>query len=199
MTTGPPSIDGATPTAQLVAHIADGTIRLPCLSRAIPDCTLEELRFATDATSTATSGLVVILELHRRIAGRSDPGWQSTAGVQSAWQPSLLQVMAGLSGHLRDDPTIGDTMWWLVDRFVVAVHERIAYSKLQQREHTFRFRWENGQVRFYNNGIGRFPLAAIRNEPLASLTYDLGFWKRDGAHKASLTERGRTFSLEMLA
>jgi hypothetical protein len=40
-----------------------------------------------------------------------------------------------------------------IDRFVIAVHERIGYSKLQQREHTFRFRWEDGKFRFYANGI----------------------------------------------
>lgn len=80
-------------------------------------------------------------------------------------------------------------------RFIVSVHERIAYSKLP--EHTFRFRWEDGRVRFFNNGIGRFPLAAIRNEPLSLLTWDLDFWDRE-KHNAVLTERGRALIAETL-
>ena len=48
------------------------------------------------------------------------------------------------------------------------------------------------------NGIGRFPLAAIRNEPLTSLTRDLGFWAADDDGKARVTDRGRTFVDEVL-
>ena len=30
---------------------------------------------------------------------------------------------------------------------VVRVHERIAYSKLPEKEDTFRFRWDDGRIR----------------------------------------------------
>ena len=83
-----------------------------------------------------------------------------------------------LRTHLDSDPSVADTLWWLVSRFVVPVHERIAYSKLP--EFTFRFRWEDGLLRFYDHGAGRFPLAAIRDEPLALLTWDLGLWDETG-------------------
>ncbi len=78
-----------------------------------------------------------------------------------------------------------------MNRFVINVHERIAYSKLP--EDTFRFRWEDGSVRFFDNGTGRFPLAAIRNEPLALITQDLSFWDRDDDDLARLTDRGSAF------
>jgi hypothetical protein len=76
------------------------------------------------------------------------------------------------------------------------IHERIAYSKLP--EHTFRFRWEDGRVQFYDNGVGRFPLAATRKEPLALLTWDLGFWDRESG-EAKLTDKGAAFIEEVLS
>jgi hypothetical protein len=198
LTSGPPTAAGSMPTSQLIDGIATGTVTLPGITGPLADASLEQLRRATVSASTAMSGVVVVLELHRRAVGRTDNGWAATAGVRSVWQPSLLAVLHGLSSHLSADPTVSETLWWLVDRFVIAVHERIAYSKLQQREHTFRFRWEDGKVRFYANGIGRFPLAAIRNEPLSSLTRDLGFWAADDDGKARVTDRGRTFVDEAL-
>ncbi len=75
------------------------------------------------------------------------------------------------------------------------VHERIAYSKLP--EDTFRFRWEDGRVRFFDNGVGRFPLAAIRSDPLALITRDLGFWNYTG-DEAKLTPLGSAFVTEVL-
>jgi hypothetical protein len=198
LTNGPPSVAGNTPTSKLIDGIAIGTTTLPGITGPLAVASLEELRRATVRASTAMSGVVVVLELHRRAIGRTDSGWLATAGVRSVWQPSLLAVLDGLSSHLSAEPTVSDTLWWLVDRFVIAVHERIAYSKLQQREHTFRFRWEDGNVRFYANGVGRFPLAAIRNEPLASLTRDLGFWAADSDGRAQLTDRGRAFVDEVL-
>ncbi len=111
--------------------------------------------------------------------------------MASAWQLSVAQVLDALRGHLNTDPSVSDTMWWLVSRFVVPVHERIAYSKLP--EFTFRFRWEDGLLRFYDRGLARFPLAAVRNEPLALVTRDLGLWAKDADGNAALTPRGSAF------
>ena len=85
----------------------------------------------------------------------------------------------------------------MVSRFILGIHERICYSKLP--EFTFRFRWEDGLLRFYDYGIDRFPLAAIRNVPLASLTRDLGLWVAIPPNHAHgvLTERGRKFVAEV--
>ena len=121
------------------------------------------------------------------------------AHIASAWQPSIAALFGGLSSHLEGSPSVGETLWWLVSRFVIPVHERIAYSKLP--EFTFRFRWEDGLLRFYDHGVGRFPLAAIRNEPFASLTRDLGMWDiemAEGGRRAILTGRGAAFVEEVL-
>lgn len=61
-------------------------------------------------------GLIVILELHRRASGRTDPGWVLSSAVRSAWQPSLATVLNGLSTHLAGKPAVADTLWWVVHR-----------------------------------------------------------------------------------
>jgi hypothetical protein len=192
MVAGPPLVNPALPTSELVRLIEQGSIGLGGLSdEPLTSATLESLRLATTELSTAVSGLIVVLELHRRASGRSDSGWLETSTVSSAWQPSVAEVLSSLSSHLGEKPTVADTLWWIVNRFVINVHERIAYSKLP--EDTFRFRWEDGSVRFFDNGTGRFPLAAIRNEPLALITQDLSFWDRDDDDLARLTDRGSAF------
>lgn len=195
MVGGPPALTADLATTDLVAGIANGGITLPGADVSVSDAPLEMLRAATDARDTATSGLIVILELHRRASDRTDPGWILSSNVGSGWQPSLATVLNALTTHLSEAPTVADTLWWIVHRFIVSVHERIAYSKLP--EHTFRFRWEDGRVRFFSNGIGRFPLAAIRNQPLSRLTADLDLWDRD-YNGAVLTDRGRAFIEETL-
>lgn len=199
MLDGPPALPAGALTGDLASAVADGRTRLPLGDQAVvaSACTFEELRLSTRHADNAASGLVVLLELARRMSGRSGAGWDAGCRARSAWQPSLAAVKAELGLHLASRPAVPDTMWWAVSRFVVPVHERIAYSKLPTREFTFRFRWEDGLLRFYDHGIGRFPLAAIRNEPLASLTHDLGFWT-DGGGSPSLTDRGRSFVAETL-
>jgi len=195
LTAGPPSVDSTRPTTDLAQAVAAGTMRLAGIDSPLPEATLEQLRHATVEASSATSGLVVLLELHRRAADRSGPGWTQTSGVRSAWQPSLAEVLTSLGAHLQENPTVADTLWWLVQRFIISVHERIAYSKLP--EDTFRFRWEDGRVRFYDNGVGRFRLAAIRFAPLSLLTWDLRFWDK-GDEGSKLTQRGESFVGEVL-
>ena len=159
--------------------------------------TLEALRRWTVSTDTATSGLVTVLELNRRAAGKHGHGWALASGVRSAWQPSLASVLQGLRSHLAGGASIADTMWWLVERFVLQTHERIAYSKLP--EFTFRFRWEEGLLRFFDLGVGRFPLASIRMRSFGLLSQDLGLWQRDAGGSAGLTDHGRAFITEALA
>ena len=149
----------------------------------------------TARLDTATSGLVALLESRRRAARRDGPGWRITSHLGSAWQPSLAEVLRSLDEHLAGAPTVADTMWWLVHRYIVNVHERIAYSKLP--EHTFRFRWEEGRVPFYDNGTSRFPLAAIRWDPLTNLTRDLNLWTFDGSG-VKVSSRGQEFIDEVL-
>lgn len=197
MFNGPPTLDPNQPTVDLVTRILAGHVTLPDITPHIPSTPMESLRAATAHLDTATSGLLVLLELHRRVRTRADPGWVNAITLRSPWQPSLASVIQAISSHLETNATVADTLWWLVDNFILTVHERIAYSKLP--EHTFRFRWENGRVRFYNNGVGRFPLASIRQDPLASLTSDIGFWDHDPDGQARLTPRGTAFIDEVLS
>lgn len=191
LTTGPPQLPAIMPTADLAEALASGTVELPGLDGSVPASSMEQLRAVTEELDTATSGLAVILELQRRAKLRAGTGWDAATRERSTWQPSVASVFDALGAHLGDGPAVADTLWWIVQRFVVGVHERIAYSKLP--EHTFRFRWEDGRVRFFNNGIGRFPLAAIRHEPFQSLTADLDFWVRDSEGTAALSPAGRLF------
>lgn len=155
--------------------------------------TREQLRRATVALNSASFGLIVLLELAQRIEKRSGPGWNEAMGVRSSWQPSVAEVVAVFKRHLQEAPTVADTLWWMTRRFVIPVHERIAYSKLPQRMFTFRFRWEDSRLRFYDHGIDRFPLAAARHTPFVQLTGALGMWVRRPNEPAELTARGRSF------
>ena len=197
---GPPVLEPTMPTTGLAAAISAGELVVPGLGGEavdIPNASIEALRRLTDRIDTATSGLVVLLELARRAEQRSGSGWDQASHIASAWQPSVAAVIAGLRTHLNEQPTVAATLWWLVSRFVIPVHERIAYSKLP--EFTFRFRWEDGLLHFYDQGIGRFPLAAIRNEPLSSITWDLALWSFEMDGSAGLTTQGRAFVDEALA
>ncbi|MFF4254542.1 hypothetical protein ACFY1L_25385 [Streptomyces sp. NPDC001663] len=201
LTAGQPELDPTSLTTALAAQLAAGTLEVSDIDGTHVNVTtapLDDLRRLTDRLDTATSGLVVLLELARRMDGRTGDGWQKAAAIRSGWQPSIAAVTAGLRTHLAESPTVVDTLWWLVSRFVIPVHERIAYSKLP--EITFRFRWEDGLLRFYDHGVGRFPLAAVRNAPLASLTWDLGLWSEadDERRPATLTARGKRFVEEVL-
>lgn len=202
MTAGPPALDASSATAALAAGLAAGTLTVAADDGTVlnvASVSLEELRQFTERLDTASSGLIVLLELARRMAERSGPGWDEVADIGSGWQRPVAAVADGLRGHLAGSPTLGDTLWWLVSRFILPVHERIAYSKLP--EFTFRFRWEEGLLRFYDNGVGRFPLAGIRHQSLLWLTWDLGLWDEtsDQNGPAALTRHGMAFAAEALA
>ena len=199
MTAGLPILGATEPTAALASRLAAGMIVIVDEGDELNVATasLERLRELTRGLDTATSGLVVLLELARRMEDRSGTGWEKASRVGSGWQPSVAAVVAELRTHLSGDPCVADTLWWLVSRFVIPIHERIAYSKLP--EFTFRFRWEDGLLRFYDLGTGRFPLAAIRRQSLAFLTWDLGMWdETEGERSVALTERGKVFLTEAL-
>ena len=201
MVEGPPHLERDQLTTDLAATLTDGALAVTGMDGATAEITtasLDALRGLTAQFDSATSGLIVLLELARRLSERSDAGWRQTARLASAWQPPLAAALDGLRSHLEGNPSIGDTLWWLVSTFVLPVHERIAYSKLP--EFTFRFRWEDGLLRFYDHGVNRFPLAAIRHETLASLTWDLGMWDFEttgGQERAGLTGLGKAFVEEV--
>jgi hypothetical protein len=136
-----------------------------------------------------------VLELNRRAAQENGHGWTLANRVSSAWQPSIAAVCEGLQSHIAGGASVADTLWWLVERFVLQTHERIAYSKLP--EFTFRFRGEEGLLRFFDLGVGRFPLASIRMRPFGLLSQDIGLWERDDYGIPGLTSHGRSFVTEV--
>ena len=197
---GSPQLDGNRPVHELVADIEAGTATLPVPDGeplVLADANLEDLRAATAQLDTATSGLLVILELARRVPARIDEGWRTVLNANATWQPSVREALARLDRRVQGDETVHTTLRWLLDRFVLSPHERIAYSKMAESRFTFRFRWDDGRLRFIDNGVGRFRRAGIRHDSLRRLTYDLGLWTdRDSPQ---LTGAGRTFVHEVLA
>lgn len=157
---------------------------------------LEDLRAWAVEHNSATSGGLTLHSLLAIAAQRASPAWMAAATIASAWQPSLLTIANEFSAFLERTPRVAETVGWLLRRYVISAHERIAYSKLP--EFTFRFRAEPTGLRFYDLDSSRFRLAAIRYRPLASLTEDLGFWSWNDDEVAVLTSAGREFLAEVL-
>jgi hypothetical protein len=138
------------------------------------------------------AALALILELLRRtegLEGRRE--WVEIAQLGTDAQPGLLRTLRNLKTHLDSNPSLLDTMSWLINRFVLQAHETVAYSKFP--EFTFRFRWIEGRLNFYSHdalSADKFDLADIRHDAISTITQDLGYWQEmDGT--ASLTEAGR--------
>lgn len=191
MLDGPPAIPAETSTADLAAAIEAGTVLLTVDDKTLDPATaeLEDLRAATAWLDTGSSAIVVLLELARRTRDHTGEEWDAALDVGSNWQPSVRVALAGFRQRAATGESAADTLWWLLDHFVVGAHERIAFSKLP--DNTFRFRWEEGLLRFFDNGVHRFPVASVRHWPLRSLTFDLGLWENENA--PVLTTRGVAF------
>jgi hypothetical protein len=176
------AIDPASPMSTLVQAVESATSGVP----------LEAIRAAAVTSGSSAAALVLILETVRRLPEPevAAEGWRQIGSQSSERQPSILLFARLLKTHLGESPTIGDTLAWLVRRFVVGAHEQIAYSKLP--DFTFRFRWEAGRLRFYPIGGDRFRTADIRRSSLATLTEDIGLWRRP-EEGPTLSETGREF------
>jgi hypothetical protein len=170
-------------TAALANAVAEGTMDIP----------LDELRVWAAETDTAAAGLILFFALRGRVPteAAASPGWLEIGMQSSERQPSFLGFLYRFDRHLEAQPTLAQTVVWLTRRFVINAHEQIAYSKLP--EFTFRFRWEEGRLRFYTLGLGRFRLADIRREAMAHISEDVGLWQSiDGVPE--LTSCGRDFT-----
>ena len=153
---------------------------------------LEELRAWALDNRTCIAALVLLLSLYDRlrIVERLavDSAWYEIALEGGGNQPGLAAFAAQLRHHLAEEPAVGDTLVWLVRRFIVAAHDRIASSKLP--DFTFRFRVEAGRLRFYTKPGVDFGLADSRHPALATLGQDMGLW-HDGAGAPVITPEGR--------
>ena len=172
-------------TATLADAVAKGTADIP----------LDELRVWAAETDTAAAGLVLFLALRGRVPAEAaaSRGWSEIGSQSSERQPSVLGFLYRFDHHLEAQPTLAQTLGWLTRRFVINAHEQIAYSKLP--EFTFRFRWEEGRLRFYTLGLGRFRLADIRREAMAQISEDVGLWQSI-EDVPELTSYGRHFTEE---
>ena len=170
-------------TAAFASVVAKTTAGIP----------LDELRVWAAQTDTAAAGLVLFFALRGRvpIEAAASRGWGEIGAQSSERQPSFVGFLYRFDHHLEVQPTLGQTMVWLTRRFVINAHEQIAYSKLP--EFTFRFRWEEGRLRFYTLGLGRFRLADIRREAMAQISQDVGLWHGIGG-VPELTAHGRQFT-----
>jgi hypothetical protein len=170
-------------TAALVDAVAAGTADVP----------LENLRRWAVETDTAAAGLVLFFALraHVPVQASASPGWLEIGAESSERQLSFLGFLYRFDRHLQAEPTLAQTLVWLTKRFVINAHEQTAYSKLP--EFTFRFRWEEGRLRFYTLGLGRFRLADIRRQATAQISKDVGLWQDIGGI-TELTADGRQFA-----
>jgi hypothetical protein len=170
-------------TAVLADSVGTGTADIP----------LDELRRWAAETDTVAAGLVLFFALRNRIPTQASPspGWFEIGALSSERQPSVLGFLYRFDRHLEAQPTLAQTLVWLTRRFVINAHEQIAYSKLP--EFTFRFRWEEGRLRFYTLGLGRFRLADIRRASMAQISEDVGLWQSIGG-VPELTSYGRHFT-----
>lgn len=159
---------------------------------------LEDLRRWAREQGSAIAGLaflkLVIDRLPRRDSfSETDRSFLDVGVQRSMRQEGLLQVARAFEAHMEEVPTVADTVEWALRGLVIEVHERVAYSKLPN--FTFRFRWENGRLRFYDLGVWPFDLADMRHASMSQLSFDLGYW-RETADGGKLTRDGRTFISE---
>ena len=156
----------------------DEEIRSLFPTSALPDLA-RDLRKA----GSPVAGLCQLLLVRAALPAPDDvePDWIEFGRIDGEWQPGLLRLIALLDAHFDDNPTVAESVTWLLNHFVLRAHERIAYSKLP--EFTFRFRWEVGRLRFYAHPFGWTDPGHIRASTLSSLTHDVGYWETVGGER----------------
>jgi hypothetical protein len=157
---------------------------------------LETLRCWAIEQQTAIAGLVLLFATFERLPDPTvaSASWTNIACQRSDNQPGLLVLWSLLQKKIKTGETLANTFEWLTKNYIIQAHESIAYSKLP--EFTFRFRWENERLRFYDNGLERFELASIRRSAVAQISQDLGLWTARGGQPA-LTSLGEIFVQEV--
>ena len=148
---------------------------------ATTDLGWEGVRETAAEAGDALTGLAAFVILCSRVPGESEVAhaWVEVARVDGDHQPGLLHMATLMRRKLARDPTVAELMRWVIDNFIISVHESVAMSKLPNS--TFRFFWEHGRLRFVDNGVWRFDVSGLRRFALASLAYDLGWWSREEA------------------
>lgn len=163
---------------------------LDLIRSAVEQATPEEVSEWNISTSTARSGLIAVFALLAALpdVAESPTGWQDVGMRQSREQSGLLRFMAGLHALIESGDTVADAMEHIVRRHILQAHEMIAYSKLP--DFTFRFRWENGYLRFFDNGVERSTIAGVRWWPISMIARDLALFEGENG-QARLTQAGK--------
>jgi hypothetical protein len=174
-----------TATSELWTQVAEATEGM----------SLEALRAWAVGRGTAVAGLVLLLATMARLPDVTTvaDGWALVAQQRSEYQPGLLLLRRLLDERIGSEESVADTFEWLGRRYLIEAHERIAYSKMP--EFTFRFRWEDGRLRFYDNGAERFILANMHRVSITQIARDVGLWQVVD-DKPTLTPLGRSFLQE---
>jgi hypothetical protein len=161
----------ATPSSEFRARVLS----------ALEDRTLPEAVTWARSQASALAGVALLLTVVDRLPASvaASEEWTETAGLSGERQPAPLAIAQYVAAHLTERPTLGETMLWVIQRFVLRPHETIAYSKLP--EFTFRFRHEGARLRTYPLPHDRFGLNNIRAGTMATLTQDLGMRQADGS------------------
>jgi len=151
----------------------------------------QELTARAEQADNALTGLATLVALVDRVPATDSvsPAWLEVAGVDGENQPGLLQMVTLLRRRIDEEATVGALMRWVIEAFIVAVHETVAMGKLP--ESTFRFSWEQGRLRFVDNGVWRFEASGLRRNALASIAADLGWWGPDQHDDAVVTAEGK--------
>lgn len=188
-------VDAGSGAIQVAPDLPSSSFR-DAVAAATRAASLEALRSWAVVQQTAIAGLVLLFATFERLPDPAivSAGWRDIAQQRSDNQPGILVLWRLLQDHVQAGETLADTLEWLANRYVIQAHERIAYSKLP--DFTFRFRWENGLLRFYDNGLERFALANVRRGAVAQMSRDLGLWAADGG-RPGLTPLGETFVQEV--
>src|SRR5205823_55525 len=101
----------------------------------------EDIREQAAEAGDALTGLAAFVILCSRVPDESEVthAWIEVARVDGDHQPGLLHMAALVRRRLEQDPTVAELMRWVIDNFIVSVHESVAMAKLPNS--TFRFYW----------------------------------------------------------
>jgi hypothetical protein len=175
------------PAAEFAAAVERACTALP------PDVVREHFV----AAGTVAAGAALAIAVRAWLPSIDEiPAFEALARETPSNQPSLRAFYLTLDNLLARDLPLGDLVAAIVRRNVLDAHVAIAYEKLPQ-VFTFRFRWENGRLRFYRRHFGRFGLPGMRLAAISRIASDLGYTEAAPVGSV-LTADGRAFMTEVL-
>lgn len=102
-----------------------------------------------------------------------------------AWSAKLVEDLRSLD---RDRASIGDSIRWLLEHYVIRQHHRVALGKLP--DDTFRLRLDAGRVQFVDEPVA-VEMNDSRFRALSTCAAELGWTRSLGEPNPGLTRTGR--------